>query len=254
MSERIDRRKFIGASVAAAVGGPALFAQQPNPGERNVDPVDLALDKPGVWTLHFRYKTPRIVTIPMIDKVKNQKIDKTVWYLFYQVYNRTDAPVIFLPKFELITKDLNTVHLDEPQPFIVDQIRKIEDPESVLKPPIQTSVDIARRPIPVTLNESIPRLVSGVAVWTDMAERAPKTNKFSIYVTGLSNGLATEEPKSGGKFIKEKVLRLDFIRPTDDANPNPTDIRLDMTNNQPETWLYRTVRPLTEKPKGPGDN
>jgi hypothetical protein len=246
MREPIDRRKFFGAAALAAVGGPKLLAQQPNPGERNVDPVALALDKAGVWTLHFRYKTPRIVTIPMFDKVKNQRTDKTVWYMFFQVYNKTSDPVVFLPKFVLVTRDLNTVHLDEPQPYLVDQIRAIEDPTKVLN--IQTSVDIARRPIPVTLPDSVPRLISGVAVWTDMAEKAPKTNKFSVFITGLSNGLATEESKDGQKFIKEKVLRIDFLRPTDDTNPNPTDIRLDMTNNQPETWFYRTVRKLEEAP------
>lgn len=242
MTQRIDRRKFFGAAALTTVGGPRLLAQQLTPSERNVDPVALALDKAGVWTFHFRYKTPRIVTIPMFDKVKNQRVDKTVWYMFFQVYNKSEAPEYFLPKFVLVTRDLNTTHLDEPQPFIVDQIRKIEDPTRVLN--IQTTVDIARRPIPLTLPDSIPRLISGVAVWTDMAEKAPKTNQFSVFITGLSNGLATEEKKDGKKYIMEKSLRIDFLRPTDDANPNPTDIKLDMSNNQPETWFYRTVRPV----------
>ena len=249
MSECIDRRKFFGAAAATAVGGAHLFAQPANPGERTVAPVALALDKAGVWTLYFRHKTPRIVKIPMFDKATNQRVDKTVWYMFFQVYNKSSDPVVFLPKFVLVTRDLNTVHLDEPQPFIVDQIKAIEDPTGVLN--IKTSVDIARRPIPVTPPDSIPKLVSGVAVWTDMAEKAPKTNQFSVFVTGLSNGLATEEAKDGKKYIKEKVLRIDFLRPTDDTNPNPTDIRLDMSNNRPETWFYRTVRPLDEPGKGP---
>jgi hypothetical protein len=254
MNNPIDRRKFLSAAAVAAAGGPILLAQPPNPGERNVDAVSLPLDKPGVWTLNFRYKTPRIVKIPMFDKVKNQQADKTVWYLFFQVYNKTDGPVNFMPKFILVTRDLNTVHLDEPQPFIVDQIRKIEDKEKILD--IQTTIDISRRPIPVTRPDSVPKLVSGVAVWTDMAEKAKGTNRFSIFIIGLSNSLVTEEEKDGRKFIKEKVLRLDFLRPTDDTNPNPTDIKLDFTNNnQPETWFYRTLRPLEDgaPPKGKKD-
>lgn len=256
MNDRIDRRKFLGAAAAAAAAGPAqVFAQPPNPGERNVDPINLPLDKPGIWTFNFRYKTPRIITVPMIDRFdKNKRIDKTIWYMFFQVYNRTGTPEVFLPKFILRTRDLNTVHLDEPQPFMIEHIRKLEDPESVLKPPIQSTVDISRRPIPVTPPDAIPRLVSGAAVWTDMAEKAPKTNQFSVFITGLSNGLATEEEPDKRKFLKEKVLRIDFIRPTDDANPNPTDIRLDMSNNQPETWFYRTIRPVDENPKKKVDN
>src|SRR5438105_7227302 len=132
MNNPIDRRKFLGAAAVAAAGGPVLLAQPPNPRERNIDAVPLPLDKPGVWTLHFRYKTPTIIQVPMFDKVKNQRADKTVWYLFFQVYNKTGDPVSFMPKFILVTRDLNTVHLDEPQPFIVDQIRQIEDPEKVL--------------------------------------------------------------------------------------------------------------------------
>jgi len=231
----------------APASGPALFAQPPGPGERNVDPVELPLDKPGVWTLHFRYKPPRIIQVPLFDKAKNQRADKVIWYMFFQVYNKYGEPVIFLPKFDLVTKDLNTLHLDEPHPIIIEHIRKIEDPESALKPAIQTTIDISRRPIPATLREAIPRMISGAAIWTDMAEKAPKTNKFSVYVTGLSNGLATEETKDLRKFVKQKVLRLDFVRPTDDSNPNPTDIRPDVSNGQSETWVYRTVRPLEEK-------
>ena len=75
---------------------------------------------------------------------------RVIWYMYFQVYNKYGEPVVFLPKFDLVTKDLNTLHLDEPHPIIVEFIRKIEDPESVLKPPIQTTIDISRRPIPAS--------------------------------------------------------------------------------------------------------
>jgi hypothetical protein len=247
MNDRVDRRRFLGAAAIAAAGGPVLLAQPPGPGEREVEAAVLPLDKPGVWTLHFRYKPPRIIQVPLFDKVKNQKVDKSIWYMFFQVYNKYSDPVVFLPKFDLVTKDLNTLHLDEPHPILVEHIRKIEDPEKVLNPPIQTTIDISRKPIPPTKPDSIARVISGAAIWTDMAERAPKTNKFSIYVVGLSNGLATEETPDKRKFIKQKVLRLDFVRPTDDNNPNPTDIRPDPGNTgQSETWIYRSVRQLNE--------
>ncbi len=246
MSECIDRRRFLGTAALLAAGGTPLFAQPPGPGERDVLPAALPLDKPGVWTLNLRYKPPRIIPVPMFDKVKNQRVDKTIWYMFFQVYNKYGEPVICMPKFELVTTDLNTTHLDEPQPLIVEYIRTIEDKESVLRPPIQTTIDISRRPIPASKPDAIPRMISGAAIWTDMAEKAPRTNKFSIYVTGLSNGLATDDGTDGKKYIKQKVLRLDFVRPTDDNNPNPTDIRPDATDGQSETWVYRTIRQFKE--------
>src|SRR5580698_4220356 len=185
---RIHRRAFLGAAALTVASGPLAFAQ--SAAERKVDPLALPLDKSDVWTLHFRYKPPRIVTLDGLDK-NGRPAKKNVWYLWYQVYNRSTEPQTFLPEFELVTKDLNTSHLDEPQPMIVEQLRRIEDPEQVLK--IQTTISISKRPIPPSVPDETPRMVTGVAVWTDMNDKAPKTNKFSIYVTGLSNGLAIEE-------------------------------------------------------------
>jgi hypothetical protein len=239
---RLDRRAFLGAAVVSAVGGPTVLAQ-PNVGEKKIDPLDLPLDKPGVWTLHFRYKPPRIVTLDGFGK-DGKPEKKVVWYMWYQVYNlapegHTPEPVTFLPEFELVTKDLNTTHLDEPQPHIVDQLRKIEDPTGVLN--LQTSISISKRPIPPSKPDAIPRMVTGVAIWTDMADKAPKTNKFSVYIAGLSNGLAAEELRTGERLIKRKTLQINFIRPTDDNKPQVTDIRPDDASGPAEQWIYRTT-------------
>src|SRR5262249_37518418 len=186
----------------------------------------------------------RIVELDGIGKDgKPQK--KLVWYMWYQVYNaprddRPVEPVTFLPEFELVTKDFySEPQLDEPQPHIVDQIRKIEDQYNYQN--IQTTISISKRPIPPSKPDALPRVVTGVAVWTDMAEKTPKTNKFSIYITGLSNGLATEELRTGEKLIKRKTLQINFIRPTDDNNPRVTDIRPDDANGPAEQWIYRTT-------------
>lgn len=240
---RLDRRAFLGAALVSAVGGPAALLAQPSVGEKRIEPLDLPLDKPGVWTLHFRYKSPRIVTLDGIGK-DGKPEKKIVWYMWYQVYNlapegRTAEPVTFLPEFELVTKDLLTAHLDEPQPHIVEQLRKLEDPTGILN--LQTTISISKRPIPPSKPDAIPRVVTGVAIWTDMAEKAPKTNKFSVYVSGLSNGLATEELKTGEKLIKRKTLQINFIRPTDDNRPQVVDIRPDDANGPAEQWIYRTT-------------
>jgi len=240
-----DRRKFLGAVALTAVGGPLALAQ--NAAERKVDPVILPLDKPEVWTLHFRYKVPRIATLDALD-ANGKRTKKVVWYMWYQVYNMSGEPQTFLPEFELVTKDLNTSHLDQPEPYLLEQLRKLEDPTGVLG--FQSTITISKRPIPPSKPDAIPRVVSGVAIWTEIFEKAPKTNKFSVYVLGLSNGLAVEETPTGEKLIKRKTLQINFLRPTDDAKPQIADIVPDDQNGPAERWIYRTVS--TVKPKAEG--
>ncbi len=235
-NSRVYWRIILGAVSLLVVTCPFVFAQ--NRLEKKVDPIALPLDKADVWTLHFRYKPPRIETLDALDK-NGRPTKKNVWYLWYQVYNMNSDPQTFLPEFELVTKDLNTTHLDEPQPIIMDQLRRREDPTGELK--IQTTIGISKRPIPASLPDAIPRVVTGIAVWTEMNEKAPKTNKFSIYVTGLSNGLATEEAPNGDKLIKRKTLQINFLRPTDDTRPQLGDIIVDDLNGPAERWIYRTV-------------
>ncbi len=275
---RLDRRAFLGAAIASAVGVPGAALAQQNLGEKKIVPLDLPLDNADVWTLHFRYKPPRIVTLDGFDK-DGKRAKQVVWYMWYQVYNaprkpreadpnKPDVlskaePVTFMPEFELVTKDLNTAHLDEPQPHIFEQVRKIEDttvgkdfPKGIQD--LQSTISISKRPIPPTLPDAVPRVVSGVAIWTDMAEVAPKTNKFSIYITGLSNGLAKEELRTGEVLIKRKTLQINFVRPTDDRQPVITDIRPDDANGPAEQWIYRTSsvvkavgRPMPKLPPPP---
>ena len=243
---RMSRRAFFGAVALGATATPFAFAQNKN--EKVISPIALPLDKPEVWTLHFRYKPPRIVTLNGLDST-GKPAKKVVWYMWYQVYNKSGEPQTFLPEFELVTKDLFTSHLDEPQPYIVDQLNEIENPEKHPRLDLKTTIGISKRPIPPTLPDSIPVVVTGVAVWTDMAEKAPKTNKFSIYVVGLSNGLAVEETPTGEKLIKRKTLQINFLRPTDDNKPQITDIVPDDINGPAERWIYRTVSSV--KPKAP---
>ena len=71
MTKKLARRCFLGAAILALAGASAVLAQDVpvrQPGERFVDPVELALDKPGIWTLHFRYKPPRIMEVDGFDK------------------------------------------------------------------------------------------------------------------------------------------------------------------------------------------
>lgn len=250
---RLGRRVLYWAVAAAAVAAPAVAVAQGTT-ERKVDPLALPLDKADVWTLHFRYKPPRIMEVDALDK-DGKKVKKTVWYLWYQVYNLSGEPQTFLPEFELVTKDLNTSHLDEPQPYIFEQVKKFEDrllgteklPGGLYD--FKTSIEISKRPIPASKPDAFPKAVSGLAIWTDMAEKAPRTNKFAIYVSGLSNGLAIEETPTGERLIKRKTLQINFLRPTDDKRPQVGDIIPDDLNGPAERWIYRTASSVKVKKK-----
>src|SRR5204863_6610240 len=102
---------------------------------------------------------------------------------------------------------------------------------------LQSTISISKRPVPPSKPDAIPRMVSGLAIWTDMAQVAPKTNKFSVYISGLSNGLAKEELRTGELLIKRKTLQINFIRPTDDNRPVITDIRPDDANGPAQKWI-----------------
>lgn len=214
------------------------LAQPPSGAYRPVDPVVLPLDRSNTWTMHFAYVPPRIVTLETPDRGP-----RTVWYMAYQVWNTTDTPHLLIPRFELVTKDGPLVSLlDDPQPTLAEAVRKLEDPTHSLN--MQTSVSISKTPIPVTRADSIPRAVYGIAVWSDVAEKAPTVNNFSVYVTGLSNGI------SDGSLITRKTLQLDFIRPTDTARQTLGDIRPNENGGLGSyKWIYRAAPVARTQPK-----
>ena len=130
-----------------------------------------------------------------------------VWYLVYQVHNTSDAPHTFVPSFELVTKDGELRNLlDDPAPAVLEQIKKIEDPEGALN--IKSSIAIAREKIPVTRANSVPNAVYGVAVWTDAVARVGASNNFSVYVGGLSNGVAGSSRLMAVRRCRAKHYKL----------------------------------------------
>ena len=221
-------------AALAVFAVPVAAQDRPAGAFREVEPVDLPLDRSGVWTLHFAYIPPRITT------VETSNGPRTVWYMVYRVWNTSDTPVLFVPELELVTKDgeLRTF-LDEPQPTVVKRIRELEDPTGAYN--LKTSVQLSAERIPVTKPDSVPRAVHGVAVWLDVPAKANTTNNFSVYVTGLSNGLAVSESENG-EIISRKTLQIDFVRPTDDTRRKLNDIRPnESTGLGAEKWIYRVI-------------
>ena len=227
------RLRLLTAVLSLGLCGGTAFAQGQY---RPVEPIKLPLDGNGVWTLHFAYTPPRML---VVDTKAGRK---TVWYMVYQVWNKSDTSLPFRPEFELVTKDGQLrAYLDEPYPGpVADAIRKVEDPTGELK--LKTTTGITEAMIPVTNADSVPRAVYGVAIWVDAPAKSAETNNFSVYVTGLSNGNARQERAGGAESVSRKTLQIDFNRPTDAVRAGPNDIRAsDNSGLGSEKWVYRVV-------------
>lgn len=247
-------RRTAGVAVVGLIlaGLPTASAQLPKSPFRSVDSVALSLDNPKTWTLNFAYITPRIAKVKTPDKG-----ERTVWYMPYYVVNKTGAPRQFTPEFELVTKDpdgdvMNS--LDEAQPSVVEAISKLEDPDNIRK--YKTTVSIGKDLIPVALPNTYAesQAVYGIAVWLDVPEKA-NPNHFSVYVSGLSDGLAKKEIDDKGTtkvVISKKTLQIDFKRPSASKTDRADDIKVNENNGLgAETWKYREsqILPKDVKPK-----
>jgi hypothetical protein len=209
-------------------------------GERTIEPEQIANDKDGIWTLNFRFKDPRIIIADVPARGK-----KVIWYMWYQVYNYTGEPRQIIPRFELVTLDKNTVHVDEVMPSVIEEISKIEDPTGRLA--IKNTVSIARDLIPISKKDSYPKTVTGVATWPDIFERAQATTRFSVFVSGISDGYV----KDDNGVIRRKTLQLNFRRSTDGRGIDTSDIKLDP--ERPYAWIYRSssLKPKEKKDEQP---
>lgn len=204
---------------------PLAPAQNTGPfNERDVRPQANPSDKNDVWVLDFRFKDPRLITVDVPGRGK-----RVVWYLWYQVINKTSDPRTFIPDFELVTHDKPSVYHDQVLPKVQEVIRRIEDPTGYLD--IKNSVTIASQPIPPSLPDAAPRKVTGVAMWDDVD---PDTTRFSIFVSGLSNGWSVDD----NKVIRRKTLQMNFKRFSDRNHFDSRDIRFE----PPAEWLYRASK------------
>ncbi len=218
-----QRFRLVLLALLLSVGSFAV-AQSTGPyNEREVKPQVNVQDKDWTWSLDFVFKDPRLITVDIPGKGR-----KVVWYMWYQVINRSKEPHTFIPKFELVTLDKQTVHEDQVLPKVIEAIKRREDPTGYLD--IKNSVSIAEQPIPVTKPDSAPRAITGVAVWDDVFTETPDTTRFSIFVTGLSNGWARDSKE----VIRLKTLQLNFKRLSDRFH-----LDSEVQFQSPPEWIYR---------------
>jgi hypothetical protein len=254
MMGRRRRYIFLTLFMALAACTFAGLRAWADPNQRAVKPKRIVQDAEAsrngkLWVLDFKFKDPRLIKVNIPGRGQ-----KVCWYMWYQITNNTGEPRTFIPNFELVTQDTNMVYRDQVMPAVQEAIEKVEDSTGYYK--IKNSVTIAKEPIPVSLPKAAPKVVTGVAIFTDPNEpfpdddeatkkkkaKLPKladSNRYSIFVAGLSNGWAvTDAVGPDGKpkpLVRRKTLQLNFKRLGDKYLMKSEEIRF----VPPEQWIYR---------------
>lgn len=183
---------------------------------------------PDIWVLDFHFRKPRYIMANIPGKGL-----KRVWYMTYDVINRTDKPHTFIPRFTLVTAK-GEVFEDVVLPTAEDAVMAREFADS--KETLYNSVTIAREPIPPTPAESVPVRRRGVAFWEDVDKSESKS--FNIYVTGLSNGYVKVDEKGTGneedQVMRRKTVEIEFSKVGDLIDQREYEIRY-----VGHEWIYR---------------
>jgi hypothetical protein len=215
---------------------PGIAKAQTNPNERVAKPKinvqdkdDITKPESKIWVMEFKFFDPRLITVDIPGRGT-----RLCWYMKYQIINNSKEPHLFIPDFELVTTDKPHVYHDQVLPKVQQAIRQVEDPTGYQD--IKNSVTITAKPIPPS-PPGIPRAVTGVAIWDDVN---PDANRFSIFVSGLSNGWSLAEDPSNPKklIVRRKTLQLNFKRVGDRYYQRSDEIRF----APPVEWVYRATK------------
>ena len=195
-----------------------------------------------VWCLKFSFKPLRFREIDEPDSLGRMQ-RKQVWYMVYHVTNTTDKPVLFTPQFQLESLRTKKVYPDRIIPVAIPEIRRREDPNR----PLLNTVEMTREIPPAAAGSEGD--LWGVVTWEDID---PTTDRFSIFVRGLSNSYTWEDKPAGepgaykagdpygtGRTLQYKVLQLNFWRPSDVYHEHEDEIRFGMPGDVDYRWIYR---------------
>ena len=178
-------------------------------------------DPEKVWTLSFGYNWPRMVRVK-----EPGKPTKLYWYMTYVIVNDTSKEHLFVPDFTLVT-DTDKVYRDVVAPA-AERLARIRSDATVK---YENSVTIAG-PLPPAKPDGRDYSKHGIAIFDSVDL---KTDFFSIFVTGLSNGYQeVTDPKTKKTVIRRKTVRLKFAMPGDEFYPDEDEIF-----SQGWEWVYR---------------
>jgi hypothetical protein len=204
-----------------------------------------------IWWLEFQFKPVRMIHVD-IPQPSGQMQRKLIWYLMYTVTNRgkalhpvrrpngaydiqrVDLPIRFAPSLLLESIGLDKRYPDRVIPVAMSAIQLREEPNRDLLNTQEMAQEIA-----------VGKTLWGVATWEDID---PKTTKFAIYVSGLTNAyqwidepgrFKKGDPLGTGRYLPTKTLKLNFRRAGDEFSVKETQIRYGIPDGLDYEWVYR---------------
>ena len=202
--------------------------------------------QPNLYVLEVQAKPLRIIWTEITDPKTGEKKTEQIWYLAYRVINRPfrkpaeddskpvnqldpePGPPYFVPSFTLVTNDddQSTTHQDIVLPEAQIAINERERRE------FKNSVEIVGPIPPSTSGDATDdQMLFGVATFRGVD---PKTDRFTIYMSGFSNGYRKAEGPNG-PIVERKTIMQKFWRPGDQFDVNFREFRFD---GDPQ-WIYR---------------
>lgn len=239
------------AAVLVITSALSAFAQGPVRGEIQVPGVatgEELIQQRDLWVLEVNFKPLRMVTVELTDPATGQKRLERVMYLVYRAVNRPlaargvdkerqpanefDPPVsppMFVPEFTLVAEDdgqqriYHDIVIPEAQAAINRRERRN----------YKNSVEVVG-PIPdfAQPGEPAENAIYGVAMFRGVD---PAVDRFTLYLTGFSNGFRRVEGPDGKPIIQTKTLVQKYWRPGDQFDTREREIRLDGDSR----WIYR---------------
>jgi hypothetical protein len=180
---------------------------------------------PIAWELDFKYEMPRRIVV----EIPGQTAPKAFWYMTYVATNNTSQEQIFLPKFEMLTKNGAVVRSDrETSPAVFEAIARRERSK-----PLQPSLKLQGQ---IRVGEDQAKF--GVAIWEEVEARP---GSFTIFVTGLSGETAPLTDSAGKPMLDKdnnpisllKTRQLDFTVRGDELYAG------DPIEKTGDTWVMR---------------
>jgi hypothetical protein len=150
---------------------------------------------PVAWELDFVADTPKRIVV----EIPGESVPRAYWYMTYVATNHTGQKQIFLPTFELLTKEGRVLKSDTESSAAVFQAVAQREARKPLKPALELAGEILE-------GEDMAKY--GVAIWP---EYTTEPGSFSIFVSGLSGETAPLTDSEG--------------RPMTDADGNPILLR-----------------------------
>ncbi|MCA9062020.1 MAG: hypothetical protein KDA96_03150 [Planctomycetaceae bacterium] len=245
---------------------------------RTADEPILGPGFPYLWISEVQFKPVRLVRVPVRDPKTGATHRELVWYCVYRVIPRdytelagdgqtelirkledpnfvpdnlrdpVRANPIRIPEFIIQTTDVgdeklytDEVNLEAQQSILA---REFGDKAGSLK--LLNSVQaIEEIPEPVSVHDDDPlsKALYGVAIWRNVD---PKTDFFTLHISGFSNAYRISRDADGNRVVEEKVITQKFYRPGDEFVQDEQEFRRVETEELRETDPVTGIRKTRE--------